>query len=287
MEEIQEKKSLIFVRFFQGILIGAGGLLPGISGGNFALLFGIYPIIMSFIAHPFKNFWKDFKQLLPVALGAVCGFLLAGKLLVVFFVKWEGEMIFLFVGCIVGSLPFLFKQTIDTGKKASYYVVAVIAFAIGVVLLVPFFLNPEVQIVETTVSHGANLITWVAVGSIIGLGCLIPGTSASIILMYLGFYKNLLQALSQINIPILACVALGVLVVILLLSKVMDYLFTKKKAVTSWAVLGFVSSSVFVIISAFSKCKTSFIPWILFIVGAVIAWLFEYFTNIKAENTKK
>lgn len=279
----------ILVRFFQGILIGAGGLLPGISGGNFALAFGVYSIIMSFIAHPFRSFWKDLKQLLPIGLGAVLGFLLAGKILVVFFERWQGEMIFLFAGCIVGTLPFLFKQTLETGKSKSCYVVTFVAFVLGLVLLLtPFFFNSFSindsifisQELENAVPQSTSLITWTFVGAVIGLGCLIPGTSASIILMYFGLYKDLLKALSSINVPVLACVGLGALVIILLLSKVIDFLFTKKKAVTNWAVLGFVFSSVFVIVSAYSECKTTFLPWVLFCVGALIAWLFEHCTKV-------
>ena len=43
------------IRVIQGILIGAGAILPGISGGVLCVVFGIYRPMMALLAHPKEN----------------------------------------------------------------------------------------------------------------------------------------------------------------------------------------------------------------------------------------
>jgi putative membrane protein len=40
------------MRIVQGIIIGAGAILPGISGGVLAVVFGIYRPAMELLTHP-------------------------------------------------------------------------------------------------------------------------------------------------------------------------------------------------------------------------------------------
>ena len=44
------------LRFVKGIFIGSGFILPGVSGGAMAAVFGIYERLISFIANITKNF---------------------------------------------------------------------------------------------------------------------------------------------------------------------------------------------------------------------------------------
>ena len=42
MEATKKKKISFILRLFQGLLIGVGGVLPGVSGGVLCIVFGIY-----------------------------------------------------------------------------------------------------------------------------------------------------------------------------------------------------------------------------------------------------
>ena len=53
----------------QGILVGSGAILPGISGGVLCVLFGIYQPMMSFFAHPIGIVMRVFPQLCPAGIG--------------------------------------------------------------------------------------------------------------------------------------------------------------------------------------------------------------------------
>ena len=43
------------IRLIQGMLIGGGAILPGVSGGVLCVAFGFYPAMMAVLAHPFRN----------------------------------------------------------------------------------------------------------------------------------------------------------------------------------------------------------------------------------------
>ena len=64
----------IVVKIIQGALIGAGGVLPGVSGGVLAVLFGLYKPLMRFLAHPIKNLKSSIIELWPILLGYAIGY---------------------------------------------------------------------------------------------------------------------------------------------------------------------------------------------------------------------
>ncbi|MBQ5832327.1 MAG: DUF368 domain-containing protein, partial [Selenomonadales bacterium] len=69
------------LRILQGALIGLGAVLPGISGGVLCVVFGIYTLLMEFLADPFRKMKTHLPKLLPVIIGIAIGFLgIAGLL---------------------------------------------------------------------------------------------------------------------------------------------------------------------------------------------------------------
>lgn len=70
----QEKNNNLLsgiLNFFKGMLIGSGAILPGVSGGALAAIFGLYEPIISFLANIRKNFWENVKYFIPVGLGNI------------------------------------------------------------------------------------------------------------------------------------------------------------------------------------------------------------------------
>ena len=61
------------LRMGKGILIGTGFILPGVSGGALAAVFGIYRPMISFLAHPSRDFLRQALFFLPVGLGGLGG----------------------------------------------------------------------------------------------------------------------------------------------------------------------------------------------------------------------
>ncbi len=249
------------------MLIGMGAFLPGISGGNLAIAFGVYGRIMDTIAHPFRQLKKNIVFFLPYIIGGAAGFFVAAFLLEQLFSRWEMELIFLFAGCIAGTLPSLRRDAVKTaegtsdrtpssgrhGIKPSYAAVCIAFFSVTACsILLPAFLSGSAEIGNAAAGIGLTGIPffprWVICGIIIGFGIIVPGTSASIILMYLGMYERLLAAVSHVQIHVLVPVVLGIIAVVILFSRVISWLFRRFPAGASFAVLGLVTASILIIV---------------------------------------
>ena len=76
MEHQEEKQQPFLYRFLVGILIGSGFIVPGVSGGALAAIFGIYERIIGFLANLTKNFKENILYFIPVGLGALFGIVL-------------------------------------------------------------------------------------------------------------------------------------------------------------------------------------------------------------------
>ena len=67
----KQKKNDWFLRFFKGMFIGSGFILPGVSGGALAAIFGLYERMIAFLANVTKDFKKNVLFFLPVGIGAL------------------------------------------------------------------------------------------------------------------------------------------------------------------------------------------------------------------------
>ena len=98
-----------------GILIGAGAILPGVSGGVLAVVFDIYRPFMELLTHPRQAIPKYWRWFLPIGLGCVIGFLGFAKGIAAAIDVSSTVTTWLFVGLIVGTVPALFREA---GRRA-------------------------------------------------------------------------------------------------------------------------------------------------------------------------
>ena len=86
------------MRIVQGIIIGAGAILPGISGGVLAVVFGIYRPAMELLTHPRRALQRYWRMLLAVGIGWAIGFLGGGSVILALFHQSETVATCLFIG---------------------------------------------------------------------------------------------------------------------------------------------------------------------------------------------
>ena len=103
------------IKLLQGVLIGLGAVLPGISGGVLCVVFGVYAPIMALLSNPFRAFKRYALTLLPVVIGMGIGFLGVSKVLGILLETYPDASVCLFVGLIVGMLPSLFREARSKG----------------------------------------------------------------------------------------------------------------------------------------------------------------------------
>lgn len=174
------KQSLI--RFLQGILVGTGAILPGISGGVLCVAFGIYEPMMAFLSHPFRTFRKNFVILLPVLLGGGVGFVLLAKLVEGLLEAAAVEAMMLFCGLICGTVPDLLKKSAAAGSERGWS-----GFILTLIAAFIFFhlLGSGME------GHIETHFGWyLFCGFIWGLSMVVPGLSSSSLLLFIGLYSR-------------------------------------------------------------------------------------------------
>ena len=228
-------------RFFKGALIGTGFILPGVSGGALAAIFGLYQRIVSFIAHITRDFVKNVLFFIPVGLGALFGIFLLARPLSFLLDNYEAQVIWGFIGCIIGTLPSLWKEAGKEGRTTRHYVIVVLTLVIGFCLLYTARALLAAQMPQ-------NFITWIFAGFLIALGVLIPGMSPSNFLIYLGMYRPMVDAFKMMDIFVLFPILLGFAICLFSLSRLIDMLLRKIYSGLFHFVVGIVIASTLMIV---------------------------------------
>lgn len=230
----------LIIRFFKGLLIGVSFILPGISGGAIAAVFGIYERIISFIANITKNFKENFIYFLPIGIGGLTGVFCLSSVIEVLFDSFEKQTLWFFIGCIIGTFPMLWKKAGEKSRKSSHVILMIAAFIFSGLFL---FYGQQVF---NEISQ--NTVTWMIAGALIGLGVIIPGLSPSNLLIYMKMYVPMANAIKTFDFPILIPIAIGFIVCLFAFSKLMNMIFQKAYAALFHFILGVVLASVIAIV---------------------------------------
>ncbi len=229
------------LRVMKGVFIGTGFILPGVSGGALAAIFGLYERMISFMAHLSRDFKENVLFFIPVGIGMLLGIVLLSYPLGYFLEYYPAPTMWLFIGTILGTFPSLWREAGKEGREIKHIAVMMTALVAGLAFLL-FGANMfDGQVAQ-------NFVTWMIAGAIIALGILIPGLSPSNFLLYMGMYGAMVEAFKRLDLTVIIPIAIGGLTCILLLSKVVDMLFKRAYAVLFHIILGVVIASTLMII---------------------------------------
>ena len=236
------KKAVRFLyRIVQGALIGGGAILPGISGGVLAVLFGIYRPLMALLTHPIRAIRENWRLFVPVGIGAAAGFVLFAKLVSWMFTGAESYAVCLFIGLIIGTVPLLWKDAGRQGRGRGSILAMIAAFAALLAVLLVLDLAQKRQLTPS--------IPWyLFCGAVWGLSLIVPGMSSSSILIFLGLYQPMSDGIGRLDFGVILPVIGGIAVVALLLARLVNGLFERHYSIMSHAIVGFVAASVLAIV---------------------------------------
>lgn len=279
MKHLRIKDALL--RVVQGAIIGAGAILPGISGGVLAVVFGIYRPMMEVLTHPKSALRRYFPMLLAVGIGWVAGFLGGGSVILVLFDQSETVATCLFIGLILGTFPDLWHEAGLQGRGKGSFAAMAVSFAalFSLLLGVQFGSFAEMQ---------ANFGGFLFCGVLWGLSFIVPGMTSSSILMSVGLFTPMIDGIVAFDPAVLVPWLLGMLGIVLALARVVDHLFRMRYSLFYHAVIGIVLSSTVVIIPLhYQSAKELALSVLLAAVGAVLAyWSGKIDTN-SGEAAKK
>lgn len=268
------------IKILKGAVIGVGAILPGISGGVLCIAFGIYKPMMSFLSHPIKSFKKYFSLLLPILIGWAVGFLALARLVDVLFRNYQVPSTWLFIGLIAGTVPSIYRQAGEQGRKAGSW----IAFGVSLTLFLGwmFFLS-----MNNAISVEPSVFWWLVCGLLWGIGMIVPGMSPSSFLIYLGLYQPMTAGIADFRPDVILPIIAGAGLVVLLLARLVNWLFSKAHSIVSHALMGIVIASTIAIIpwrAAYGPVEIT-VSAVCFAAGLAVTLIMDRFSSRYSEET--
>ena len=225
----------------QGTIMGAGAVLPGISGGVLCVIFGIYQPMMETLAHPKKGLKKYGNMMLPVALGFLGGFVLLAGAIARIASSEPAIVTSLFVGLIIGTFPQLFRDGAKRGRDRSCY----IALAASTLLLLGFFMLLKYG-TELHITPNAGWFFFC--GALWGISTVAPGMTSSSVLMLLGLYYPMSEGIAALDMGVVRPFLLGIAITVIALARAVNALFNRYYGIAYHCIIGFVIASTIPII---------------------------------------
>ena len=242
-------------QLLRGIVIGVANIIPGVSGGTMMVSMGIYDTLIHCITHLFKEFKKSIKTLLPYAVGMLVGIVALASVIDWGLENYPLPTNTLFIGLILGGLGPLLKK-VDRKKINFAAVIAFIAL-FALIIWLGIQRKDSIQNAESIDMNVLQMLIMVFIGMIASATMIIPGVSGSLVLMLLGYYKPVVNALSTVKdglfsmdfsllgqpVLMLLPFLLGIVLGIFGVAKLIEWLTSRYPTPTYCGVLGLVLAS--------------------------------------------
>lgn len=267
-----------------GTLVGIVSMLPGASGATIAVIFGIYERLISDLADIRDKLLHDLRFIIVVGIGIVIGLFICAFGLDALMDEWEVPMMFFFAALIAAQVPDIKALGDDNGPMTSCnWIALIVGFAVMIAIL-------GISLSGNGVDRDVDgFLIWVAVGMILAVSKLAPGVSGSTILLALGLFTPFMDAMTGFEMSALIPGGIGLLIGILVFSKIIDHFIRNNRKSTYMVILGLtIGSIVAVSVEALTKLEgtTETVQSVVFIVlGLVLGIGLSRISRKYAEET--
>lgn len=265
--------------FIKGIIVGIGGIAPGLSGSVLLVIFGLYQNTINAIGTLFKQFKKNMLFLVPLFLGFGVGVLLFSKVVDFLLNNYEMQTRFGFLGLVLGTIPIFYKEVKKEGFSKKYYAVIFLSALAGFTL---FYFNKGLFPTITNPNFVQSVILGVAVAG----SSIVPGVDSAVILSSLGLYEIYVSSLANFDLAVLIPAALGLAIGALVISFLVNKLIKNYYTATFSIIFGLFLSIVPNVLNG--SCVIGFnIASLWAIVFFVGGFLVSFFLGNVKENMNK
>lgn len=232
--------------YFKGILMGSADVIPGVSGGTVALLVGIYEELIASISRLTEgDVWHslrrgDIKTLFEQLPWRFLGVLLLGIMTAVLSLAHVLEDLLEYYPVAVWSVFFglIAASVVSVRKRVSHWHLPTYGtFAMGAVLA--FGLVGLSPTTSPTAWWFLIISGFIAVCALI-----LPGISGAFILVLLGKYERILAAVTELDIFVLFSVALGAVLGLLSVARLLRWTLARYHDITIALLCGFMLGSL-------------------------------------------
>lgn len=243
------------INVVKGLFIGLANIIPGVSGGSFALILGIYTRLIDSLSKLNFNilyptrFKKEFKRvngvfLVQITAGALIGIAFLARLMDYLLKFHPGPTLAFFGGLILVSVTIPYEMIEEKKFKNLIYIVPGILLVVGIYRFWSVSSGSELSLVTVFISAA------VAISAMV-----LPGISGSFILLIVGVYEPVVGHIKNFvgfppdlkSLPVLAVFGLGCILGILFFVRIMKYLLHKKRDKTLAFLVGLVAGSLVVL----------------------------------------
>ncbi|MGP4071510.1 DUF368 domain-containing protein [Piscibacillus sp. B03] len=257
---------------YRGLLMGASDIVPGVSGGTIAVVLGIYERFIEAINGVFTKDWKkSLTFLIPLAIGILFAMWSLAGVINWALEHYPNQLAFLFLGLIAGVIPFLAKKSKYQETFGGTHFILLILAALFVGAMVFFDPDPTgdpITTFSTTTYIMLFLSGWLASSAMI-----LPGVSGSFLLLLVGMYPTFSNAIHNLVIEALVPLGLGIAFGLIIMSKVLRYLFHRFYYQTYALIIGLVIGSLVVIFPGFeAEIMLNVLSIVFLIVGLLVAY---------------
>lgn len=243
MEKRSVKEYAVLV--LKGMGMGAADVVPGVSGGTIAFIVGIYDELIDSIKsinmHSLKllftgqitAFWKAINAnfLLSLLFGIAVSILSLAKLMTYLLVNEPVLVWSFFFGLVLASTWFVSKDIKERNWKT------ILGFIAGAVIA--YYIT-----IATPAETSTSLLFIFLCGAIAICAMILPGISGSFILVLLGKYFYIMEAVNKLDLLVLGVFAFGALLGITSFSRVLSYALKHFRNITLSVLTGFMLGSL-------------------------------------------
>lgn len=229
----------------KGIAMGAADVVPGVSGGTIAFIVGIYQELLESIKSintanlkllftgKIGSFWKAVNGnfLLSLVIGIAISIFSLARLITYLLVAHPILVWSFFFGLVLASTWFVSKDITKWNWKT------VLSFCIGAITA--YYVT-----VATPVETPNGLWFIFLSGAIAICAMILPGISGSFILVLLGKYYYIMEAVKTLNIPVIVVFICGAAIGITSFSRILSYTLRKFHDITYAVLAGFMLGSL-------------------------------------------
>ncbi|MEM7340854.1 MAG: DUF368 domain-containing protein [Actinomycetota bacterium] len=232
----------------RGFFMGAADIVPGVSGGTVALVFGIYERLLrnvglgakalgSLVKGDVNGFRRNFVAIdwlfiLPLGIGILVAVGLLSSVIERQLQDNPEEMAGLFFGLVLGSIVVAWATLGDRGPRnlALMAVVGVVAF-----VLLGFQSGPAAD---------PAIWAYFGAGAIAICAMILPGISGSFLLLMMGMYAAVLGAIHDRDLLVIAVFGVGAVIGLALFSTLLGWLLERYHDALLAALIGLMIGSL-------------------------------------------
>lgn len=234
-----------------GIFVGISNVIPGVSGGTIACIFGLYENMLSIPSFDIKRLKNGWKEILMLYVGMAGGILAFSRLVGFVYKKYPIYTAYFFVGIIFASLLFLYdeaKGRVGSTKQSKFSPLKVFICATGFLLMfVMYILKRRGIVLEFYASNSSSLTFYTVLllyCALASAGMIIPGISGAFILLLLGAYRLVIEAVATFNVKLLLPIGAGVILGTISTARVVRFLIERFRESSYAFILGLTAGAI-------------------------------------------